>query len=60
VFAKPEFPILLFVGGLLLFGWPLMEVARGLPPQGRLLYFFGFWALLVLLNFLVFRHGGKR
>ncbi|MEH6470692.1 MAG: hypothetical protein V7752_05520 [Halopseudomonas sp.] len=55
MFAKPEFPILVFIAGLLFFGWPLMEVARALPPGGRLLYFFGIWGLLVLVNFLIFR-----
>jgi hypothetical protein len=55
LFAKPEFPILLFIAALLFFGWPLMEVARALPPQGRLIYFFGIWAVVVVLNFLLFR-----
>lgn len=52
---KPEFPILVFVAGLLFFGWPLMEIARSLPPVGRLGYFFGAWTLVVVLYFLIFR-----
>ncbi|MFT5720449.1 MAG: hypothetical protein ACI9W6_000744 [Motiliproteus sp.] len=55
VFAKPEFPILIFIAGVLFFGWPLMDIARSLTPVGRLVYFFGGWALLVLAYFLLFR-----
>tara|TARA_R110001583_G_scaffold21499_1_gene81687 strand:- start:496 stop:672 length:177 start_codon:yes stop_codon:yes gene_type:complete len=54
VFAKPEVPILIFIAGLLFFSWPLMEVARALPPAARLIYFFGAWMLLVAINFLIF------
>ena len=55
MFSKPEFPILIFIAGLLFFGWPLMEIARSLSPAGRLLYFFGAWALVVTVYFLIFR-----
>ncbi len=55
MFAKPEFSILLFIAALLFFAWPLMEVARGLPPMGRLVYFFGIWGVVIGLNFLMFR-----
>lgn len=55
MFNKPEFPVLLFIGGLLVFAWPLMEVARALPPGGRILYFFGFWLLIIFFNILLFR-----
>ncbi len=52
---KPEVPILVCIAGVLFFGWPLMEIARSLPPVGRLSYFFGAWAVLVALYFLIFR-----
>ncbi|MEH6649666.1 MAG: hypothetical protein V7707_06490 [Motiliproteus sp.] len=54
MFEKPEFPVLLFVAALLFFGWPLMEIARMLPPMGRLVYFFGIWAVVVGFNFFLF------
>ncbi|MFT6916257.1 MAG: hypothetical protein ACJAWL_002585 [Motiliproteus sp.] len=55
VFAKPEFSIIIFIAGLLFFGWPLIDITRSLSPEGRLIYFFGAWALLVTVYLLLFR-----
>ena len=56
--AKPEFPYILFVIAGLLFAWPLMEVYRQFSPMGRLLYFFGIWAFVVLVYFFMSKKVG--
>ncbi|WP_158070056.1 hypothetical protein [Motiliproteus sp. MSK22-1] len=56
--SKPEFPYILFVVAGLLFAWPLMEVYRQFSPLGRLFYFFGIWATVVLVYFFMSKKVG--
>ena len=56
--SKPEFPYILFVVAGLLFAWPLMEVYRQFSPLGRLFYFFGIWAGVVLVYFFMSKKVG--
>ena len=56
--SKPEFPYILFVVAGLLFAWPLMEVYRQFSPLGRLFYFFGIWAMVVLVYFFMSKKVG--
>lgn len=46
--SKPHFPLLLVAVGALLFSWPLVDIYHQFGPLGRLSYFFGLWALLIL------------
>ncbi|MEH6627458.1 MAG: hypothetical protein V7739_13510 [Motiliproteus sp.] len=56
--SKPEFPYILFVTAALLFSWPLMEVYRQYSPVGRLFYFFGIWAVVVVLHYFMSKKVG--
>ncbi len=56
--SKPEFPFILFVTAGLLFAWPLMEVYRQFEPMGRLYYFFGIWAVVVVVYYFMSKKVG--
>jgi len=53
---KQAIPFLLVAVAGLLLSWPLVDIYHQFAPLGRLIYFFGIWAALVVGYFLWTRH----